>query len=205
LPAYKCTCVPKTLNNQYKTIPALCFYEADGSGVQNKTIYTLKNVRNNELISYLAFELYPHIANELEENNISRNSVVFTWIPRRSSAIAKYGFDQGKLIADALSKLFGCRAYPLYIRIGGREQKKLDTSERNTNLRKSVVLNHNLIGFPRKETSEDIEDFLTDKNVVIVDDILTTGSTLSYGIELLNSVFKGKIVIATVAKTKKKK
>ena len=200
MPAYKCACIPKALDKKTSSIPALCFYEPEGNGVQNKIIYSLKRKRNSDLVEYLAFELYPHVMNELERQNISRESLVFTWIPRRRSAVSEYGFDQGELIANALAKLFGARAIPVFLRIGGKEQKRLNVADRAKNLTRSLVLNYNLIGFPVKEKRDDISLILKGKNVIIVDDIITTGSSVGYAIDLLTTVFDGKIVVSAVAR-----
>ena len=167
MPAYKCTCVPKSLSDNYPSIPSLFFYDADTDNPQNKVIYSLKRIRNRELTEFLAFELYPHLVDEIEAKGISRDSLVFTWIPRRKSTISKYGFDQGKELALALSRLFGKNAVPLFLRLGGKEQKKLDIDERKENLEKSVILNRNVIGFPLKETRSDLRLVLENKNIVI--------------------------------------
>ena len=200
LPPCKCTCIPKALDTAVSEIPSLCFYEADGRGVQNKIIYSLKSTRNTELVSYLAFELYPYVVAEIERSGISRDSLIFTWIPRRRSAVSKYGFDQGKLLANALAKLFGAKALPIFLKFGGQEQKKLNQSERIKNLKKSLVLNYSLLGFPLKEKRDDLELILKDKNIILVDDIVTTGSSLKRAITLLQTVSDSKIVVATVAR-----
>lgn len=205
LPAYKCKCIPKLLDKSYSCIPSLCFYNPEGQDTQNNIIFSLKSTRNTELVFYLAYELYPYIAREIESRNISRDSLIFTWIPRRRSSVAKYGFDQGELLAKATAKLFGAQSLPLFLRFGGKEQKTLNPDERNVNLNKSVILNHTLSGFPHKEKRDDISAILEDKNVVIIDDIITTGSSMRRGIDLLNSVFNGQIIIASIAKVQNKR
>ena len=201
LPAYKCTCVPKSLSDNYSSFPSLFFYEAETENAQNKVIYSLKRIRNRELTEFLAFELYPHLIDEIEAKGISRDSLVFTWIPRRKSTISKYGFDQGRELARALSRLFGKAPVPIFLRLGGKEQKKLDIEERKENLEKSVILNRNLIGFPLNETRNDLRLVLENKNVVIIDDIITTGASMKRAIDLLESVCDGKIIISSVART----
>ena len=200
LPAYKCTCIPKALETTVSEIASLCFYEAEGRGIQNKIIYSLKSTRNTEVVSFLAFELYPYVVAEIERNGISRDSLIFTWIPRRQPAVSKYGFDQGMLLATALAKLFGAKPLPILLRIGGKEQKKLNKSERIENLKRSLILNHGLLRFPLKEKRDDLRLILKDKNIVLIDDIVTTGSSLKHAITLLQTVSDSKIVVATVAR-----
>ena len=201
MPAYKCTCVPKALKDQYASIPSLFFYDASEENAQNKVIYSLKRIRNKELTEFLAFELYPHLVDDIEARGISRDSLVFTWIPRRRSSISKYGFDQGRELALALSRLFGKTPVPLFLRLGGKEQKKLDAEQRKDNLENSVVLNLNMLGFPLSESKNELKSILQAKNVIIIDDVITTGASMKRAIDLLKSVCNGQVIILSVAKT----
>ncbi len=201
MPAYKCKCVPKMLNKDFTNIPSLFFYEPESENVQNKIIYSLKRIRNKELTEFLAFELYPHIVDEIENKNISRDSLVFTWIPRRKQSISKYGFDQGRELATALAQIFGKKAYPIFLRKGGKEQKLLDVEERKSNLERSVILNRNLLGFPITENRDDISLILENKNIVIIDDVITTGSSMKRAVDLLRTVCNGEIILSSVSKT----
>ncbi len=203
MPSYKCACIPKLLDKDFTNIPSLFFYEPESENAQNKIIYSLKRIRNREATEFLAFELYPHIVDEIESKNVSRDSLVFTWIPRRRASISKYGFDQGRELAYALARIFGKKAYPLFSRSGGKEQKLLDVEERRSNLEKSVILNRNMLGFPIIENSDDINQVLENKNIVIVDDVITTGASMKRATDLLKSVCNGEIIIASVAKTTK--
>ena len=170
---------------------------------QNRIIYSLKRKRNGELVEFLAHELYRHVINELKDREISQESIVFTWIPRSKKSLAKYGFDQGEELAKALAKLFKIKAVPIFLRRGGKEQKKLDADKRKENQNNSIVLNRNLIGFPITETRDDISAYLGDKYVIIVDDIITTGASMRRGIELISSVSNKETVILSIAKVSK--
>ena len=203
LPAYRCTCTPKLLQKNYVTIPSLFFYDRMADNTQNRIIYTLKRKRNGELVEFLAHELYRHVINELKDREISQESIVFTWIPRSKKSLTKYGFDQGEELAKALAKLFKTKAVPLFLRRGGKEQKKLDADKRKDNQNNSIVLNRNLIGFPITETRDDISVYLSDKYVLIVDDVITTGASMRRGIDLVSSVSNRKTVILSIAKVTK--
>lgn len=201
IPAYRCTCVPKLLSDNYSNIPSLFFYDAETENAQNKVIYSLKRIRNRELTEFLAFELYPHLVDEIKAKGISRDSLVFTWIPRRKSTISKYGFDHGRELARALSRLMGMTPMPILLRLGGKEQKKLDVEHRRKNLESSVILNRNLLGFPLSDNRNDLLLVLKNKNVVIIDDVITTGASMKRAIELVRSVCDGQIIILSTART----
>lgn len=204
MPAYMCSCVPELIKKRFITFPSLFFYDTAVDNTQNRVIYTFKRKRNRELVSFLSKELYPHIEKELEIRSLSQDSIVFTWIPRSKSSMSKYGFDQSEELAREIAKQFKTKAVPILLRIGGREQKKLTTDERTKNLDKSVVLNHNLIGFPLNEVNNDISDYLKEKNVVIVDDIITTGASMHKAIDIISDVTDNEILIVSIAKVKKR-
>ena len=202
-PAHICTCTPKLLQKNFISFPSLFFYDSEARNTQNKVIYTLKEKRNRELVNFLASELYPHVKSELDIRKASFNSVIFTWIPRSKKSITKYGFDQGEELAYAIAKQFKTKALPILLRLGGKEQKKLGVDERRENLESSVTLNRNLLGFPLRETRDDISLILENKTVVIIDDIVTTGASMRRAIDLISSVSDCEIIVASIAKTRK--
>ena len=204
LPAHMCTCTPKLLSKYYKTIPSLCFYDSDSNKIQNKIIFSIKRLRNSELLTFLAYEIYPKISKEIDSKNISRKDLIFTWIPRKRSSITKYGFDHGKELCRITANLFGAPFFPIFLRIGGKEQKNLDSSERINNLRSSVILNKNLIGFPLNIRDSDLLSVLEGKTIIIIDDVITTGASIRHGIDLLEKIPKN-IFIACIARVDEKK
>lgn len=200
LPAYKCTCVPRYLRRYFDTVPSICFYNSEKEDIINKVIFSIKRKRNSELINYIAFELYPHIAKAVDSNLIPRSSLIFTWIPRRRSSISKYGFDQGEELCRSVANLFGARALPLFLKVGGEEQKELDSKERWENIKNSVSLNYNLIGCSKGEKYDDLQSLLENKTVILIDDIITTGASIRHGIDLLKSISDQQIFVASIAK-----
>lgn len=196
----KCTCTPDFFFKYQPEIPSICFYHPDSDDVQSKAIISMKRRCDTELFEFMAIDLYPRLNSTLNKMGISGKDCIFTWVPRKASSIRESGFDQGKQLSDTLAKLFKTHSCPVFLRIGGKEQKKLDKSGRSTNAKRSIRLNTFLSGFPLKTTEKDIGEFLQGKNLVIVDDVLTSGSTLRQAVELARSAKLENTVVACIAK-----
>ena len=199
--AENCTCIPKFFKNRQPNVPSVCFYKPEEEDAASKTILTMKHQRNAELFDFAAIELYPKIKKTLDKMGISGKDCIFTWTPRKSSSASKYGFDQGREITIRISKLFSSKAYPLFLRFGGKEQKTLSAKHRKANAEKAIVLNHALLNFPHKCKENSLAEFVKGKNIVIIDDVLTSGATLQQATTLLESLKADKIVVASLAKS----
>lgn len=197
----KCTCTPKFLTKGQTRVPSLCFYHPNSGDTQSKIIITMKRRYQIELFEFMAIELYPRLKKLLDEAQISEKNIVFTWVPRSRIAEAECGFDQGKMLAKAVARLFGAKAYPIFLRTGGKEQKKLSRAERKKNAEVSIKINASMKKIPRRKRWTVLSEFLKDKTVVIIDDVLTSGSTLRRATELLKEYGHNSTIVACIAKT----
>ena len=132
---------------------------------------------------------------------ISGEDCIFTWVPRKYFSIAQSGLDQGQKLCYQIAAGFGKKPCQLFSRVGGKEQKTLNGSERDKNAEKSIALNYKLSHIPSKPTSN-IEEFIKGKNIVIIDDIITTGATLKNAVTLLQKAGAGKVIVTCIAKTR---
>ena len=197
----KCTCTPNFFFKYQPEIPSICYYHPDSDNVQSKAIITMKRRRDTELFEFMAIDLYPCLNLTLTKMGISSKDCIFTWVPRKASSIRENGFDQGKVLSDELAKLFRAQSYPLFLIVGGEEQKKLDKHGRSANAKHSIKLNQSLKGFPLNTSEKDIFEFVQGKNVVIIDDVLTSGSTLRQAVELAKTAKAENAIVACIAKT----
>lgn len=109
---------------------------------------------------------------------------VVTWVPGPKERILERGVDHGKLLAEAAAQELGLSCRPLLIRRGNdRPQARLKEEQRRQNL-KNAFLPAGRISFP----------------VLLVDDVLTTGTTASRCIEALRQGGAADIMVLTATK-----
>ncbi|MBO5851109.1 MAG: ComF family protein [Clostridia bacterium] len=88
---------------------------------------------------------------------------LLTYVPMTETKLKQRGYNQSKLLAEELSRLTGIEVKELAVKKADtHSQATLSAKERKDNLKSSFKFNKKLA---------------KDKNVVIVDDVLTTGST----------------------------
>ncbi len=165
-------------------------------GVPERLIYHIKHAGDRRVFSFVAARLAPRVL-ETAATLPTRKAegedkpLLFTYPPRRRSAVSEDGFDQAKRLAEALAKACDGEFASLIRRtIRGRaEQKTLDAEGRAQNAASAYVL------------SDKAPDIVRDRTVVICDDLCTTGATLNRCAELLVAAGARSVILCTVAKT----
>ena len=199
----KCTCTPDFFFKYQPDIPSLSFYTTDSENPASRVIITMKRHKHTQLFEYMTEELGDKLALTLDKMGIEGKDCIFTWIPRKNKAIKESGFDQGKLLAKGLASRFDAKCLPLFTQIGGKEQKKLDKSKRKKNADRHIKLNEMMSGFPVNFKDSELSSCVKGKNIIIVDDVLTSGATLRRGVELLIPLCPSNTVVTCVAKSVK--
>lgn len=184
----KCRCKPDILRSHVKTALHLARYQKDES-VTNKLIFYLKDTNGKYLYSFMADELC-----ELIKSSVKNYSeYVITYVPRSKNKARKYGVDQAKMLAKEVSKRLGIRCICVLKHIEGKEQKKLTGAERLENAMSSYDL--------KKGSMLDI----CNHKIILIDDVITTASSIYACATLLNLSGAQSIVAVTVGKTYKEK
>lgn len=128
------------------------------------------------------------IGKAIDEKGISCDYI--TWVPLSKSRYRKRGYNQSKVIADYLARRNGFNKKPLIKKIrnnpaqsgtGGREARKANV----TGVYEAVNT-----------------DIIRGKTILIIDDVVTTGATLSECSKVLKSAGAAKIYAATLARHK---
>ena len=112
-----------------------------------------------------------------------------TYIPMSKNKELKRGYNQSKLLADELGKnLNKTVVKTLEKEENIKVQSSLNEKEREENAKHAFKISENLK--------------LTGKNIILVDDIFTTGSTANSASKILKENNCNEICVFTIAKTK---
>lgn len=181
-PLYECTCTNKYLDSHYvhKHIKVYRYLIRENL-VTNNLIYSLKRDNRKDVLEFLSTELASSIIFSLK----NPENYVLTSIPRIKRSTVRYGIDHAELLAKAVAKKIGATYVKLLKSKGKREQK-------HARGREERIKNLNL-------TINERSDAVKDKNVIIIDDIVTTGVSMSVAAMLLKSIGAKRIIAASVA------
>ncbi len=149
-------------------------------------IYRIKNTRDRETSRFLAARLLRECGEEIACPEQS-DTVCVTYVPRSTAAKLETGTDQARELAQALGHLSHVPMEHLIERAGRHRtpQKKLSARERMKNAEQSFRLCKHA----------DVKG----KTVILVDDIVTTGSTAAACIRLLRKGGAARVFCVSVA------
>lgn len=175
-----CICTP---NKQYEKCVSITYYE----GIIRKGIinFKLKNAVN--FAEYFAIK----IAQKLKENNLVDNIDIVTCVPMSQAKRIKRGYNQAEVLGKYVAKLIN---KPFNASILIKTDKNLAQHNLSYNQRKKYVKN--------AFATNDIN--INDMNILICDDIITTGATLNECSRLLRDKGVKSVFASTIATTNKK-
>lgn len=185
-----CRCLPERMEDAgISALIARVPYRAGGSSIPDRVLFSVKEERTPQVFDFLASELLPPINIALRERGLSTRDALLTALPRRGSAIRKHGFDQAVELCRAISALSGLPYERLILRRGfTAEEKTLSKAEREQNSRRAFY-------------TKASPDVLRGKTVFLVDDLVTTGSGLSVGAELLYALGADDVIAVVIGRT----
>ncbi len=177
-----CRCMPE--NDSGLACSAVHLFEYDDE-LSRRILFLLKRKNLRVLQQFLSREIAFAISGALGDD-VSHYSITFA--PRAPKSIRVYGFDQAKRLCRGISGALGIPMVELFRhRRYSEQQKRLNAEARGENARKSYELHH---GFVQKT-----------KGLIIVDDVITTGSTVMTLSLLAREAGFSEILIATAART----
>lgn len=131
-------------------------------GSIRKAIHSLKYHDEAWLADFSANAMYK----TLKECNM--NFDVLTYVPMYKRKELKRGYNQAKLLAEKIAKQLNMNCTDLLIRtINTTPQSQLDKNERMENINGAI------------KVADKYKNNISDKSVLVIDDILTTGSSLN--------------------------
>lgn len=177
----ECDCAPTYLRSHFvsKLIKIFRYRNEEERLAANALIYSLKRDNRRDVLRFLAAEVSSAIRNSVK---IPENLVV-TNVPRRRSAIVKYGIDHAALLAKEVAKELGAEYLDILKSSSKRAQKKLTNEQRRLNVDYSVKRELDLSG----------------KRVMLIDDIVTTGTSMGSAATLLRGLGAKGIIGVCIA------
>lgn len=135
--------------------------------------------------SFLAPKYAQLLTSQIQKQDVSFDCI--TWVPVSRLRKMTRGYDQSQLLAESVAKELGMEAVPLLVKI--RNTRKQST------IRTHEARNANVLGAYRPINPEQIRG----KSILLIDDILTTGSTAGECAKTLLTAGAKQIHCAAVA------
>lgn len=172
-----CTC--KKHKNEYKRIVAPYYYR----DVIVSAIHRFKDDEMPFLSNKLAKDMYDCVLREYSDIEFD----LITYVPLRKLKQQKRGFNQSALLAERISKLMNVPVSPLLVktRYTGIQHHKTAAE------RKAAA-------FGSYDVAKKYKNELEGKNILLIDDVKTTGSTLNECAKMLK-IYSAKSVYCAVA------
>lgn len=191
--ARDCYCSSRIMqNNNVDILIKYAFYDADQKdSALNCIIKRLKRIPDRLTFAYFAAILSQRLSILADARALTHENTVVTHIPRSKRMIAVDGHDQARYLARAISKRAGFKHKALLRRLKhGKQQKYLNIDERIENVK-------GMFGILKQC---DVKG----KNVILVDDLVTTGATVSEAAKLLYECGALYVACICIAKSDKK-
>ena len=170
----------------------LVFYQSEKDTVGRRSVLHLKRNKNLRAFEFFASQLAFPLSRLIAEKGLSASEIRFCYVPRSRKSESSQGLDQAECLCRAIAKRYGATPTPLFYRSGVKEaeQKTLSARERERNVKRLFVLDEAVF--------QKIEDA---RCIVIVDDVITTGASVSACASLLKGKFSGEILSLSLART----
>jgi competence protein ComFC len=183
----KCQCVGIRGAKDY------CFLFWYDSLLSSELVAKIKYLGERRYVSFFGKLL----ANEIGNLQSMRGCKGVCYVPRSKENIRMRGFDQSKLLAESIAFYLGLPLIHCIKRSGrSEEQKKLSGEERLKNVKNKFSMDYvQLVGEGGEIPSK----------LLLVDDVVTTGSTVKECTFLLRKSGVRNVIVASIAKTPQKR
>lgn len=178
-----CICVPKNFvpDEFAYALP----YDTTGGSIR-KLILCCKNRRHSAVIE----EIVNKMVETAEQRSIIDSNTVVCYVPRSPEKTMRLGVDQAKNFAEAFAKAEKLTCLPIITRSSaGKDQKTLTQGERAVNV----------VGL--YEIAQELRHTVKGKNVIIIDDIVTTGSTVNSCASILKESGAERVICLSAARS----
>ena len=176
-----CSCSTKDLEIHFvkKIVKSFRYYPRTENLAANALIYSLKHDNRDDVLEKCTNEMCSSILNSFDITS----DFIITNVPRRRKAIVEYGIDHSELLAKSVAKRLGVEYIKSLKSRAKREQKQLTKEERLFNTEFALIT----------------DQTLSNKNVIIVDDIITTGASIGNAATMIRALRPKNIYAAALA------
>lgn len=172
----RCHCRPGQASSTVFAYLSVFLYRENAPG--GRLILKIKDQKQAQITEFLAKDL----CKTLQNGCILQSNALITYVPRAQKSVLERGTDQAQQLALALGKQCTLPVVNCLVRNKDEhEQKSLSFKERQVHAQSVYCL--------RKDCGD-----LGGKQVILVDDIVTSGATLSACAELLRKGGAGQII-----------
>ena len=161
--AASCACSRLRAKNLGAGVTALGFYKTSGDEI-GRLVYSFKHDYSRDLTRFFARSLAARI---MRSDGSRAKDALIAFPPRSPAARRKYGFDHARGLAKDTARFLGAAFCPALRRTKGGEQKALGAKEREENAADAF------------EVADKYADAIAGREVILVDDVATTGATLA--------------------------
>ena len=168
---HECSCTNDYLSRHFvKGLAKVYRYRASEEFfAANAIVYRMKRKNRRDALDFLADELVHSIKASLPE--LSSDAII-THVPNRKAAIVQYGFDHAELLGRAIADRLGLEFMPLLTSLSKKPQKEMHGEERFANATFDLIAEPDIKG----------------REIVIVDDIVTTGASMGNSATLIRAL-----------------
>ncbi len=187
-----CQCAPYIMRESgIDVLIKYGFYDSSlPDSALNRIIRRLKKIPDGLAFAYFAAIFSQPINDVAILRGYNRENTLVTHIPRSRNGITRDGYDQAKALAKAIAKRTSFPHKTLIRRVKhAKAQKYLDLDERIKNVKGLFEVSSETVG---------------GKNIILVDDLVTTGATVSEAAKMLYSAGALSVICICIAKSDKK-
>ena len=167
-----------------------CFSALNYNNIAKKLIYNFKYKPFLSDLENILTDLFYEsiIQNEDFMDQISKDEWVFIPIPLFSAKLRKRGYNQSEILAKNLSRKFKIPVQNLLSRVRDtKNQYKLKKEDREENIKNAFIIHNSKF-------------IIQNMSIFLVDDIVTTGSTLKEAANILKRNGANKVFGLTLAR-----
>lgn len=191
-----CRCMPLALKRAgASAVLKMVSYDKNRDSVARRSVLYMKRKNSTAVFTFFSGQMASLLKNYLDETYTDARGVLVTYVPRGRKNLLLSGVDQSELLAKGVAGKLGCDFEKLIGRRRGldKEQKRMGGEARFDHAASAFCLTHTNV----KEINKNY------RCLVLVDDVMTTGASLSACVRLLGESFGGRIVCLSLARTEK--